>query len=178
MRRIVVLLAAGTLLMLLHTTALAQGTVVVETKDNFFSPAEITVKAGDSIEFRNTGLAPHTAEDKAGSFNSGNLNSGQSTTVRFDREGTFELICVYHETVGMTGRIVVSAAAATPTPSPSPSPSPTEAAALTQDEFDPDAGVPIGMKAFPFLAGGMLFLLILAVGLGYIRNVQKTTETQ
>jgi plastocyanin len=166
--------------MLLTPTAIAQETVVVETRDNVFAPAEITIKAGDSIEFRNTGLAPHTAEDKDGSFNSGNLNSGQSATIRFDNEGTFQLICIYHETVGMTGRIAVSGAGGSSAASatPSPTPSPTEAAAPAQAEFDPDAGLPLGMKVFPFAAGALLLLFFFAIGLGYIRNVQKTTETQ
>lgn len=181
MRRIVSIAVISTLLMLFMATALAQETKVVEARDNVFVPADITVKVGDSIDFRNTGLAIHDAQDKGGSFKSGDLNAGQSATIRFDKAGTFQLICRYHETVGMTGRIVVEAAVGAPaatSPTPSPTPSPTQAGVPEQQAFDPDAGVPIGMKVFPFLAGGMLLLLILAIGLGYIRNVQKTTETR
>lgn len=182
MRRIVPIAAISMLLTLFMASALAQETKVVETTDNLFVPNQITIKSGDSIEFRNTGLAPHTAEDKAGSFNSGNLNSGQSATLRFDKAGTFQLICIYHETVGMTGQIVVEGASGAPaassTPTPSPSPTETQPGVPEQQAFDPDAGLPLGMKVFPLLAGGLLLLLFLAIGLGYIRNVQKTTEAQ
>lgn len=66
----------------------------------------------------------------------------------------------------------------TTSPTPTGSPSPPQPGTPEEEEFDPDAGVPIGMKAFPFIAGGLLLLLILGIGLGYIRNVQKTSESQ
>lgn len=158
-------------------SAHAQKDVTVEAQDNVFAPADISIQAGDTITFRNTGQAAHTAQDKAGSFNTGNLNAGESKAITFSKEGTFQLICLYHEAIGMVGRIVVGAAgAASPSPE-SPAPSPTPAPLPTEAAFDPDEGVPIGMKVFPFVAGGLLLLLILAIGLGYIRNVQKTTES-
>lgn len=183
MRRI--RLGAAIVLMLLIATpsSLAQKTVTVEAQDNQFVPDNITIQIGDTITFVNKGQAPHTADDKAGAFSSGNLNPGQSKAITFSKAGTFQLICKYHEALGMVGRIVVSGAGAQPSPTAAPggvnlTPSPTATAAPETKKFDPNAGVPIGMKVFPFLAGGLLFLLILAIGIGYIRTVQKTTESQ
>lgn len=181
MRRIC--LGAATALMLLLATpyAIAQKTVTVEAQDNKFVPDDISIQVGDTINFVNKGLAPHTADDKAGSFSSGNLNPGESKAITFSKAGTFQLVCIYHEALGMTGRIVVAGAAqATPavaSASATPAPSPAVVAA-TKKQFDPNAGVPIGMKVFPYLAGGLLLLLGAAIVFGYIRTVQKTTESQ
>lgn len=160
--------------------AVAQKTVTVEARDNVFAPADVTIEAGGTITFRNTGQAVHRAEDKGGAFDSGDLFAGDSKSVTLNKEGTFQMICRYHEALGMTGQIVVQAAGSAPAAAASPSPSPTASPSPVvpeEEAFDPDAGVPIGMKVFPFIAGGLLVLLFLAVGLGYIRNVQKTTET-
>lgn len=164
-------------------SAKAAKTVTVETKDNNFSPATITVDAGDTITFNNIGQAPHTGTDKAGSFDTGNINPGESKSVTLDKAGTIALICKYHEALGMTGQITVRAAGsssstAAASPAARPSPSPTSAAIPTVKPLDPNAGVPILMKVFPLVTGGMFLLLILAIGVGYIRNVQKSTEPE
>lgn len=180
MRRIC--LGAATALMLLLATpyAIAQKTVTVQAQDNKFVPEDISIQVGDTINFVNKGLAPHTADDKAGSFSSGNLNPGESKAVTFSKAGTFQLVCIYHEALGMAGRIVVGEGAqATPPASAPATPAPSPAAvAATKKQFDPNAGVPIGMKVFPYLAGGLLLLLGAAIVFGYIRTVQKTTESQ
>lgn len=133
LRRRVIAFAFALGFILLPATVPAQEQQVVETQDNVFSPATITISVGDTIDFRNTGRAPHTATADDRSFDTGNLNAGQSKTITFSKAGRFNYNCVYHQTIGMVGTIVVNAAAgapASPTPSPRPSPasSPTPGA--------------------------------------------------
>jgi plastocyanin len=48
---------------------------------------------------------PHTATASDGSFDSGNLNPGQSFSFTFATPGSFPYVCQYH--AGMQGTIVV-----------------------------------------------------------------------
>lgn len=74
-----------------------------------FSPATITVIIGqnNTVTFANKDQAPHTVTADDGSFNSGNLNPGESWTYTFNTPGTFHYHCTYHS--WMTGTVVVLA---------------------------------------------------------------------
>jgi len=158
--------------------ALAQETHAVETRDNVFAPAVINIQSGDSITFRNTGIAIHTATVKDGTFATGNINPGESKTVTVSATGTINYVCIYHETLGMVGQVVSSGGVAAPvSPSPSPSPSPTAAQAAPEEE-DTEANLPIGVRAFPFLAFGLLVILGAGVAIGYLRTLLRTTESR
>ena len=91
--------------------ALAQDGVRVEAQDNVFLPDTITVNVGDTVVFDNTGDLPHTAEASDGSWDSGNLDPGQTFSVTFEEPGTVDYICAYHEVVGMLGTIEVAGSA-------------------------------------------------------------------
>ena len=75
---------------------------VVELKDFSFNPKTITVKVGDKVTIKNSDIAGHsvTADDK--SFDSGVLNQGESTTVTFDKAGTFGFHCTPHPNMTLT----------------------------------------------------------------------------
>ncbi|MCA9826096.1 MAG: hypothetical protein KC479_11790 [Dehalococcoidia bacterium] len=116
-----------------------------------FFPPSLTVKEGDSVKFTNNTPVPHTAtfnpqlypggdpfevpqSDVSGGFDgTGFTNSGiigkdfpDGTTfeMKFLTAGTYNYICLLHDTQGMVGSITVEEAPAT-TPSPSPSPTAT-----------------------------------------------------
>jgi plastocyanin len=91
--------------------ALAQDELRVEAQDNVFLPDTISVKVGDTVVFDNTGDLPHTTEASDGSWDSGNLDPGQTFSVTFEEPGTVDYICVYHEVVGMVGTIEVAGSA-------------------------------------------------------------------
>lgn len=78
-----------------------------------FSPATLTIHVGDTITWTNNGPAPHTATANNGSFDTGNLNKGQSASHTFTQAGTFAYICSIHPF--MHGTVVVLANASTPT---------------------------------------------------------------
>jgi plastocyanin len=77
----------------------------VAIKDYAFSPATLTVAAGTTVIWTNNDAVPHTATASDGSFDSGNLNPGQSFSFKFSTPGTYAYICQYH--AGMQGTIVV-----------------------------------------------------------------------
>src|SRR6187401_3599156 len=59
-------------------------TVNVDMDKFAFSPAEVTIPAGSTIIWTNKEAPPHTATDKAGSFDSGQLKKGESFQRTFD----------------------------------------------------------------------------------------------
>jgi plastocyanin len=81
----------------------------VSTGDNFYSPASVSVVAGDSVTWRNTGVAPHSATANDGSFDTGVFNAGQNRSVTFDSPGTFSYFCTVHG-AAQSGTVRVSAA--------------------------------------------------------------------
>jgi plastocyanin len=77
-------------------------TVVIDGMQ--FQPAQLVLKRGDTVVWRNKDLVPHTAT-AAGGFDSGLIESGKqwSWTVRGD--GRIDYICTYHP--GMKGSLTV-----------------------------------------------------------------------
>ena len=186
LRKTSAILLLASLLALGPGAAWGQGSSTMELRDNVFVPDQMTVKVGDSIEFRNTGQLPHTATARDNSFDTGELNAGQSRSITFRRAGNFPIVCIYHDSLGMVGRIVVEAAsgpvgAATPSPaSPAPASPATPAASGEQESPSPDPGEeeaaspkPPTQKYFPAAALGVFVLFALAAGAGYLRTAMK-----
>lgn len=105
----------------------------VEMRDVSFAPTSVTVPAGSTVVFQNTGRAPHTATAADGSFDSGMVAAGDAHEQRFDRPGTFDYTCLLHPQ--MTGEVVVTAAAGA-SPAAGPRPSASESAAGPSAEPD------------------------------------------
>ncbi len=77
----------------------------VRIADFNFAPSSITITAGQSLTFVNTGVARHSATARDGSFDTGLLPRGQSATRTFATPGTFLYFCTLH--ANMTGTILV-----------------------------------------------------------------------
>ena len=79
----------------------------VSITDFAFAPKSVTVSVGDSVTWRNNGDEPHTATARNGSFDTGNLASGQSGSATFNKAGTVSYFCKPHPfmtaTVNVTG---------------------------------------------------------------------------
>lgn len=88
-----------------------------------FSPAVVTIKVGDTVEWRNASPFGHTVTADlslaknlanvrlprgARPFN-GPLPSGGAYRHKFTRPGTYDYVCLPHEGAGMKGRVVVTA---------------------------------------------------------------------
>lgn len=90
-----------------------------------YSPATVTVRSGDTVEWQNTSLITHTVTDnpklaeKAGdaslppgatAFDSGDIAAGQVYLRSFTVPGTYRYLCRHHEADGMLGTVVVTPA--------------------------------------------------------------------
>jgi plastocyanin len=157
-----------------------------------FVPATITIKTGDKVTFKNTGKAPHTATADDGSWDSKNLNPGDSfTSPAFTQPGTVTYKCTYHASLGMVGKIIVTGAATGPaatgpaattstasaSPSAAASPSPTlTGAAQFGISPSPTPTAPPSQKYFPKIAGAVVVLALLGIVLGYVKTARKLAD--
>ena len=71
-----------------------------------YAPVQLTVAVGQRVTFINHDSANHTAtSDKAGAFDTGNLDQGHSMVITFSKPGVYTYHCQFHPF--MHGRIVV-----------------------------------------------------------------------
>jgi len=75
-----------------------------------YSPSTITVVIGvnNTVEWVNNDTAPHTVTATDHSFDSGNLNPGDTWTYTFTKPGTYTYACTYHP--WMKGTVIVLSA--------------------------------------------------------------------
>jgi quinohemoprotein ethanol dehydrogenase len=59
-------------------------------------PVRIKVKAGTTVTWTNSGKVAHDASDRDGSWTTGEIQPGQSATVKFDKPGSYTYICKEH----------------------------------------------------------------------------------
>src|SRR5205823_7383465 len=84
-----------------------EGTDAIKLVDYAFAPARITVAAGHTITFTNTGTETHNASSSdLGGWDTGMLAGGQSAAVTFNRPGMYNFNCSPHPS--MIGQIVVT----------------------------------------------------------------------
>ncbi len=106
-----VLIAAAALWLLLPTATSAQSAATVTMTDDSFSQTEVDIPAGSTVVWNNGNVKTHTVTADDGSFDSGDLATGQQFSMEFDTPGTYPYYCQYHGDVGgvgMSGVIVVS----------------------------------------------------------------------
>jgi plastocyanin len=78
----------------------------VVTIDSFaFKPPVVTVKRGETIEWRNDDPVPHTATSKAAGLDSGSIAPGATYRFVAKKKGRFDYLCTFHPI--MKGEIVV-----------------------------------------------------------------------
>lgn len=100
----------GAKLALLAGPGMAQDSATqhhVSIKRFRFDPVELVIKPGDVVVWTNFDPAPHTATETGESWDSGQLDKGQSHSRRFDAQGVDAYFCRFHP--NMTGKITVSA---------------------------------------------------------------------
>jgi plastocyanin len=75
----------------------------VAMKNMKFSPATIEIKKGDTVEWKNDDITPHTATSAA--FDSGSITSAAGWRHTFTQAGSFPYYCTFHPE--MKGTVVV-----------------------------------------------------------------------
>ncbi len=81
-------------------------TGAVSIVDFGFEPADLTVAAGTTVTWTNTGAATHTVKWSDGTPESTGLTSGATYQRTFDAAGTFPYVCGIHGS--MSGTITVT----------------------------------------------------------------------
>lgn len=103
-----------------------QAAATVEmTNELAFTPDSVVIRAGQSVEFRNSSALVHTVTgdpskatldasvrlpDGAEPFDSGRLEPGEDYTRTFETPGRYRYFCVPHEGARMRGTVVVKPA--------------------------------------------------------------------
>ena len=105
------IVAVATVLLVGGGVAVA-ATRTVSIADFAFAPRTITINVGDRITWTNSDAVAHTATANSGAFDTGDIEQGESASVRFTQAGTYRYICTPHPT--MTGTIRVRAASGGP----------------------------------------------------------------
>lgn len=87
-----------------------------------FEPAAITIRSGQTVQWRNTSLVTHTVTADPGRaanpanvalprgaqpFHSGPIKAGAVWARTFTTRGTYRYVCLPHEKQGMMGTVVV-----------------------------------------------------------------------
>ncbi len=78
----------------------------VEMSNFAFNPAELTVRVGTTVTWTNKDSASHDVKASDASWGSESLSQGQSFSMVFDKEGTYDYVCTFHP--GMQGKIIVT----------------------------------------------------------------------
>jgi plastocyanin len=120
----VLMFTAMLLMIWISKPGAAKLTIVVTMMDMpaSFAPMRTTIKAGDTVEWKNTGNQLHhvTTDPSAAlkkndvstprgakQFDSGFLKPGESFSEAFAVPGTYRYTCAVHEAKGMNGEIIV-----------------------------------------------------------------------
>jgi plastocyanin len=90
-----------------------------------FQPETVHIRAGQSVEWRNTSVITHSVTDDsrlaskpqdaavptgATPFRSGDIHAGDVFSAAFPVPGTYRYFCTHHEGDGMVGTVVVEPA--------------------------------------------------------------------
>lgn len=87
--------------------AMAATGAKVVIKNFVYSPATVTITAGETVEWVNEDAAQHTVTANDGSFRSPNLSQGNTFSHKFEKAGTYAYYCTFHR--GMKGTVIVAA---------------------------------------------------------------------
>jgi len=77
----------------------------VDTGENYYAPADLTINAGETVTWTNSGREVHTVTADDNSWGTEDLEPGQSYSYTFTTPGTYPYSCILHD--GQTGTITV-----------------------------------------------------------------------
>ena len=84
-------------------------TVTVAIRSFKFEPATVTVNQGDTVEWKNDDIVPHTATEDANAekpaFDSGAIATGGKWHFVAHNKGTYNYTCTFHP--NMEGKLIV-----------------------------------------------------------------------
>jgi plastocyanin len=125
MRRGVVTVIVLTALAAAVMPALAADETTIAASDFRFTPSQVTIRAGDTVRFANSGGNHNFAFADGESYPPSPSDPGpawDNLSRTFTQAGAYAFVCDEHP--NMTGTVTVSAATATPTPTATATPGP------------------------------------------------------
>ena len=137
----------------------------VRMLDFRFSPATITVNAGESVTWVNAGEEPHNAVGD--NFSTALLNAGKSGSESFATAGTFSYICTVHPQMKGTVKVV----AAQTEPQSDTEESDTEDDVAASEGADEPTGPQLAKGGLDAWLLGMAGVAMLVMGLAISRRV-------
>ena len=170
--RLTALVAVAIVLALVAPGGVSAATVGVSIVDFDFLPREITISPGDTVVWRNNGVAPHTVMANSGTFASDILNPTETFSRTFPTPGRYAYHCHLHPQ--MAGVVVVAADGTTTSTSTStsttvPTPSVPVAGAAFYIDGTSDRSGPSGAAVSVFATGaepGFSYRLVSGRGTG------------
>jgi plastocyanin len=87
------------------TTQSSTTTDKVEIVDFTFAPETIEVAAGTEVTWTNADTSPHTATADDASFDTGDLDKGDSARITFKETGSFTYYCRFHPNMKATVQV-------------------------------------------------------------------------
>lgn len=100
-------------ILILISFPVTAATVTVEIRNNFFSPASVTIQVGDTVTWIQRG-SNHDTVSNDGLWSSGLMRLNETFSFTFNNPGTFRYFCTPHRNAGMLGTVNVQGAANTP----------------------------------------------------------------
>lgn len=140
--------------------------------DYKFTPATLTIHAGDTVVWTNNGPSEHSATANNGSFNTGLLAKGASASHTFTTPGTYTYVCIIHPF--MHGTVVVLASTTTPTTTPTTPGASTTPASTTPTSTSSGPALP--MTGLDLVATLLCGFLLGGVGLALRRPVRGAPQ--
>jgi Plastocyanin len=108
-----------------HGPASPNASAVVDMGFSSFQPETVHIRAGQTVEWRNTSVITHSVTDDrrsasksqdaaipagAAPFSSGDIPAGEVFAASFPVPGTYKYFCTHHEGEGMVGTVMVEPA--------------------------------------------------------------------
>jgi len=96
--------------------------VTVDPDSSRFTPADLVIRLGDTVEWENTGFVAHSVTfdpakskipgavvlpDGVAPFDSGLMKKGEKFRHTFTTKGVHKYVCKFHENMGMVGSVTV-----------------------------------------------------------------------
>ena len=108
-----------------HDAPAPQAGAAVDMGFTSFEPDVVHIRAGQTVQWRNTALITHSVSDDksiatnpndasipggATAFSSGDIPAGEVYTATFTVPGTYKYFCTHHEGDGMVATVIVDPA--------------------------------------------------------------------
>lgn len=144
--------------------------------DNYYSPSNLSIPAGTTVTWTNSGAASHTVTANDSSFDSGTLAPGTSYYHTFDAPGTYSYYCRIHG-MGMSGTITVVASSSTSNSTSTSSSSTTGGAVNTSSTVSQNSSSTTNQSASTTVNGNGNIVNISNVSITETNNMATITWT-